>query len=439
MVTQRSGDGVTRRDIIRFGGALAATSALGLSACGGGQTRGEKKQLQIGTFSSASSQFHIFEKLIKDYERDRPDVTIRLQPMPDKSFYTQLDTRLAAGDAPDIVYMQHQNVGRYAAAGSLVDISEYLDDNYGDAFFDAFWQVVDRDGKVYGIPNTTNSFALYYNKNHLKRAGIADIPTTMDDAWTWDEFTGTLRRLKAKGVTKTPFAFDWTGGNSYRWLPILYMHGGQLLDADSKQVTIDSPVGVEAIEWTRGWFTDGLVPGNTSVKSGADVSNLFSTETISIMADGAWVIPVLAERMKETDWGVTFLFQDKAKDNDLGGNTLTVSKDASDPETAADFIKFVTTENNMRYYASQAQTIPIRKGLQEETINYELQSEDMNNVFKPSAATVSTGNAAVQAQPEFGDIWTILDNELDLAFTSGQSATVTARNIAEQVREAIGS
>jgi hypothetical protein len=41
--------------------------------------------------------------------------------------------------------------------------------------------------------------------------------------------------------------------------------------------------------------------------------------------------------------------------------------------------------------------------------------------------------------PAFGTIRGILDDQFDLAFTSGQSAAATAQNIATQVGEAIKS
>lgn len=142
--------GFSRRQILGIGGGMAAASLLGASACGSGDSGG-KKRLQLGTFASISSQFPIFEKLIKDYQKEHPDVTIRIQPMPADSFQTQLDTRLAAGNAPDIVYMQHVSVGRYAEAGALVDLTEHLGGRYADAFPEAFWRVVLHDDKVFGI------------------------------------------------------------------------------------------------------------------------------------------------------------------------------------------------------------------------------------------------------------------------------------------------
>jgi multiple sugar transport system substrate-binding protein len=143
--------------------------------------------------------------------------------------------------------------------------------------------------------------------------------------------------------------------------------------------------------------------------------------------------------MQESDWDVTFLFQEKGKANDLGGNSLAVTKDAKDPETAADFIKFVANESNMEYYAIQAQTIPTRKALQSKTLDYPLRPDAMNKVFVPSAATVPPSLAAAETVPAFGTIRSILDDQLDLAFTSGQSAAATAQNIATQVGEAIKS
>ena len=52
------------------------------------------------------------------------------------------------------------------------------------------------DGKLYGLPNGTQTMVMYYNKKMFDDAGIA----YPKDGWTWDEFSDAAKKLtKADG------------------------------------------------------------------------------------------------------------------------------------------------------------------------------------------------------------------------------------------------
>ena len=96
----------------------------------------------------------------------------------------------------------------------------------------------------------------------------------------WDEFIRIARQLKEKGNAPYGFAMGWQNSSAYRWLPFLYQHGGQMLDAELRQPQLVSPTGVETLAWTQSWFKEGLVPPSTSVKSSEQTQNLFANGTM---------------------------------------------------------------------------------------------------------------------------------------------------------------
>jgi hypothetical protein len=95
--------------------------------------------------------------------------------------YQLVDTRLAGRQAPDIFRIQYQQVGRYAGAGALIDLSSYLDPGYAGQFGPAFWQAVTLGGKPFALPHHTDTFALYYNVDFLHNIGV-EMPRTLDQA-----------------------------------------------------------------------------------------------------------------------------------------------------------------------------------------------------------------------------------------------------------------
>ena len=75
-----------------------------------------------------------------------------------------------------------------AAAEQLLDLTDYFTEDEVAAFTPAFWEAVSFEGTPYGVPHQTDVSALLVNVPLLTAAGITDIPTTLDEAWTWEEY-----------------------------------------------------------------------------------------------------------------------------------------------------------------------------------------------------------------------------------------------------------
>ena len=205
----------------------------------------------------------------------------------------------------------------------------------------------------FALPHHTDTFALFYNADMLAQAGIA-VPTKLADAWTWAQFIEAAKALKAKNIGNYPFAMNWQNSSAHRWLVFLYQHGGRVLGDKLDTVEVDKAAGIETVAWTQSWFKEGLVPPSTAVKSSEAVQNLFVNGTIPLMLNGNWQIPFIAQQAK-FKWGVTYLPRDVAMADDLGGTCLAVSRDTKNRDVAVDFLKFATSEENMRDFVDFAQ------------------------------------------------------------------------------------
>jgi multiple sugar transport system substrate-binding protein len=423
---------VSRRTIIKAGiGAYAALS-LGRRAHAQSPTR-----LNFSFWGQQPEQDG-FNRLIEKYQAKNPNVAIKAEIIPPgPTYYQQLDTRLAGGQGPDLFRAQYQRIGKYAENRAAVDLSPYLDKDFGAGFAPTFWAAASFQGKVFAMPHHTDTFALYYNIDHFEKAGL-EAPKSIDKSWTWDDFIKAAKQLKAKQTAAYPFAMHWVLSNAYRWLPFLYQHGGSMLDADFKSPAINSKAGIETIAWTQSWFKDGLVPANTSIKGTEQTQNLFANGTISMLLNGNWQIPFLNEQMTRFRWGVTYMPRDVAMASDLGGNCVAVSKDSKHPEVAADFLKFIATEENMREFVIAGQFLPVRKSLMDEAIQFKIKPELMP-VFVQQARTIPEHMARTEVLPKWSEINVKLNDELDLAFTSGQSPEATAKNLEAAVKQILAA
>ncbi len=378
-----------------------------------------------------------FNALIQKYQAQHPNVTIRLEVNGNSGqLYQQVDTRLAGKQAPDLFRIQYQQFGRYAAAKALVDLTPYTDAAYSAGFAPSFWQATNYQGKPFALPHHTDTFAVYYNVDILQKLGI-EAPTALDKSWSWQEFIKVARSIKDKGLAPYGFAMGWQVGAGYRWLPFLYQHGGQLLDADLRQPQITSKQGVETIAWTQSWFKEGLVPPSTYIKSTEQTQNLFANGTIGLLIGGDWQIPFLEKNMTKYKWGVTYMPRDVGMASDLGGNCLAVSRDSKNPDTAADFLKFMVSDDSMKAFVTSAQFLPVRKSLMGQDLPFAFRPE-MMKVFVVQSGTIPAHLVNTVTMPVFSKINAALTDELDLAFTSDQDAATTAANIDAKSRAVLG-
>src|SRR5882724_9524239 len=199
---------LNRRGLLK--GAAAGVVAAGIAAP---YVRAQSAiTLSFMTWGAPAEQ-EAFNALIAKYRTVKPNVTVRLELVPGGAvLYQQLDTRLAGRQAPDLFRVQYQHVARYARDGGSVDLSPYLEGDYGNAFASIFWQTANYQGKPFALPHHTDTFALYYNVEYMRRINM-EPPTTLEQSWTWEQFMRAARAMKEQQVVRYPFAMGFQTSN----------------------------------------------------------------------------------------------------------------------------------------------------------------------------------------------------------------------------------
>jgi multiple sugar transport system substrate-binding protein len=110
---------------------------------------------------------------------------------------------------------------------------------------------------------------LYVRPSILTKAGIR-IPTSPADAWTADEFTTVLQRLRQAGFER-PLDLQLNEPNpewyTYGFAPAVWSAGGDLIDrTDYRTVDgfLNGPGAVNAFTIMQRWFTQGYVDPNAT-------------------------------------------------------------------------------------------------------------------------------------------------------------------------------
>ena len=188
---------------------LSAVLLLSLTGCAfykENNSETEKNTIVISVLAGQSTSDAGVEDMIDEWmEKNFPQVYLEWECVDwGDQFNTQMKSRIAAGEIPDIMIGKAQDVSTYAPKGVLGEI----DEKYLDRGLDAARENVTVDGKTYGLVYNAMYQGVYYNKQMFKDNGWS-VPETQED------LQKIIDDCKAKGIT--PFASHmvdtWSIGN----------------------------------------------------------------------------------------------------------------------------------------------------------------------------------------------------------------------------------
>lgn len=415
----------------------AATAPIALAGCGFTGSNTAKAGSDTLTFTTwgTDSELAGFRNAIAQFEKANSGSKVTLNAVPYEQMFTNVDAQIQSGNAPDIFRVPYYTFGSYAGRGQLLDLSSQLGSGFGDRFTPAAWAAVQNSGKPYGVPHHTDTSVIVYNKAAFASAGITAVPDSLDTAWTWEEFHQVLQKLRAKlPANKYPLAYNWQGNGVTRWLSWLFEADGRFLEPDLIHPAIQSAAGTQAVDFTKAFFSQRLVPANSSVKSTTYAVDEWYSETVAMTFDGAFSLPDSA-KTAGFDWGATYSPRNKRAASDFGGNALVATAGTKKPELAAKFLDFVTQSGAMHDFCRTASLLPTRRDLAQTGIDFAVRPE-LSKIFAGQASTVQSGDSAQVASPSMSKIIVVLKNQLEQAFVGGQSTDKTLSAIAAGIAAA---
>ena len=326
----------------------------------------------------------IVEDSLRAFEAANPGVRVkRLNPGDAGSFYTKLQTMMAAGEPPDVFYVGYERVANFASLELLRPIDDFVAREEaaraaGDANaldLGAFYpQTVDAfrfdgrrvgHGTLYGVPKDFTTVGFYYNKDLFREAGI---PFPADD-WTWDDYIAKARalsKLKAKDGDAI------TGSEFVTW-PVmvrtyLRTEGGEAIDDALENIRIEEPNAIRALETLRAWRHDEegtLTSGKSKIATGASV---FLGGKVGMAGPfGRWVVPSYRSIPSPANGGFEWDFAPLPRGASEANCVLTVSwsmaRDTPHPEESWKLIKWLTNAESQAANARLGLAIPTMKSV----------------------------------------------------------------------------
>jgi multiple sugar transport system substrate-binding protein len=227
-----------------------------LVACGGddGPRPGEPTTVVLWEFGGVPGLRDWARQAVADFNASRSDIHIELEF---RDWATQRESLISTtivGDGPDIVRVHHKYSVEFGELGGLYPLDDFPDfPAVKERIFDNVWELVEYDGKHYGLPVTMLPFILAVNTDIMAQKGL-EVPET------WEEMLALGPEFAGTGVD----LFTMPGGvnldTAYRFLPLLYKAGGRVFNDDWSQAAFNGPAGLAALEFLIKMKTKGYMP-----------------------------------------------------------------------------------------------------------------------------------------------------------------------------------
>ncbi|WP_273129563.1 ABC transporter substrate-binding protein [Metabacillus sp. HB246100] len=165
---------------------LSLALAFSLAACSGGEKESssegegnEKVELNFWAFGATG-----YEDLVKEYQEENPNVTIKFKSSETAEHHDALFTALSAGSgAPDIAMLEVDQFDRFKAAQdrfeNLYDLGAK---DVQDQYLDWKWNAGENaEGDfLFGLPTDIGPKALYYRSDVFEEAGLPTEPAEVE-------------------------------------------------------------------------------------------------------------------------------------------------------------------------------------------------------------------------------------------------------------------
>lgn len=405
----------------RFTAALLLGSVLlttGLGCGGGGGTSGSLEDVDL-EFWSVFDNDNAYKEIISSYTTLHPNVNITYKKLRSDEYEDELIRALAEGEGPDIFSVHNDSVEEYKdlmlpmPASTTITYAEIQgtirketvvvtreqptmsQKTLKSSFVDAVASDVIRDyqpdpkveaeERVFGLPVSVDTLALFYNKDLLNAAGIAAAPITWDELQ--DDVIALTQTDTAGNITQSGAALG-TSDNVERApdvvAALMMQNGTNMTDTRGRvafhTIPDDTPdnvfPGLDAVEF----YTDFANPTKevyTWNSDFPDSSEAFADGQTAFFFGYSYHVPLLRTAAPKLNFSVAKLPQI------AGGREVnyanywvnSVSKDTAHVDWAWDFVQYMADAKNVPTYLDETDKPPALRAL----INDALDDENVGS------------------------------------------------------------
>ncbi len=259
----------------------------------------------------------------------------------------------AGGDPPDVAGLFDYIVPQFADQGALLPLDELAREfDIPLETFKPVWLEIGRyDGRLYALPSTPFTIALYYNRRLFREAGLdPDRPpaTTaeLNDyavRLTRHEIVDGKQKITQLGFTTSPGMLGW-----WHWVwPSFF----GLRMWDGQHFTLDTPAGHDAARWTadrrRKLGNEETLIFEAAAGAIEGAQNPFLSQRLAMVFQGPWMSNWISKYTPSLDYGVA-PFPSSSADRHYvfaSMDVFVIPAGARHPHEAMVFLKYMVSQD----------------------------------------------------------------------------------------------
>ncbi|CDN50914.1 ABC transporter substrate-binding protein [Neorhizobium galegae] len=365
-----------------------------------------------------------FKKTVEAYNSSHEN-QVAMTEVPFSELVQKYATAIAGGQAPDALSMDLIYNPAFAAAGQLEDLTDWAKSlPYFNSLSPSHVKLGTYQDKIYGLPLSVETSVFAWNKDLYKKAGLDPEKAPA----SWDEITANAEKIRALGDDTYGFYFSGGGCGGcmiFTFTPLVWGSGADILSADSKAATLDTPQMRQAIDIYRNMVKKDLVPAGAASDNGANFLS-FTNGKIGQQSLGAFAIGSLVTEHPDINFGVSLIPGATGGTSSFaGGDNFVVTKGTPKIAAVKEFLEYIYSQDGQKIMAKYG-SLPTRGDIADKVLAgldprlqvgidaiavaktpYTLQFNDLIN--SANGPWASFTNAAI-----FGD-------DVDSAFANAQS------------------
>lgn len=299
----------------------------------------------------------VLEQLIDEFGA-KTGITVRTERIPYDTYFDKLITALGSRSGPDVFQVPQTMIPELMAAGVLAPLPSSVMTAAEARELFVPWTVENllRDDAIYGVPTDVQTLLLFINVDLAKEAGL----DPSNPPQTWNE----LRQWAVQATKKDSQGLVQAGLDTrYKWavfnLFLAQALGDKpVVDFQARRVNYDGPEGLAAWSFIRDLMvTEGVdsptfLTGQQKFEQHRAVLYINHPVTRSRLdqATGAARVNYIAVLPPSFDGG----------DLVIPGNSwaYVINRDSPNLDAAAEWMKFLASEDAIKRWATQAGDLP---------------------------------------------------------------------------------
>jgi trehalose/maltose transport system substrate-binding protein len=344
--------------------AVLAVSALVMAGCGGGDDSGgggsDQSLTSRGpiTYVAGKDNNNVNRPTIDKWNAAHPDEKVTFKEQSDQADqqHDDLVQHFQAKDQNyDVTSVDVIWTAEFAAKGWLHPLKDQFNVDTS-AFLPATIKTATYNNTLYALPYASDGGLLFYRKDLVKTPPK-----------TWDEMMGMCSIAKQNNMGCYAGQLTKYEGLTCNATEAINTAGGKVVGDDGKTPEVNSPESAKGLSRLAEAYKNGNIPKEAITFQEEQSRQAFEAGKLLFLRNWPYVYSLAttdASSKVKDKFGIAPLPGDSGPGaSTLGGHDAAISAYSKNKATAFDFLKFWSSEETGRYFATQGSLAPVLSAL----------------------------------------------------------------------------